>query len=290
MKAVKRSRKPAPEDFVSTREVVLEGRRFSIPIIAGRGGENLEPGEPELAEMLRFLLQHRQGSVVDVGANMGQSLLKVMAHDPSRLYVGFEASVFCCLYVDELIKLNQFANATLVPVGLSNEAKVLDLHFSSPTDTQATTVDKFWTGGNVRSQRRRIVVMRGDDVLPLFAGPIGIVKVDVEGAEFDVLSGLQGSIAEHRPWIICEILPFTPDAVDDMPATMAAVDNRRRRHGLLLELLDRWGYRTFRIAAGCRLTPMRHFDMPVYDATHCNYCLLPGEALSSFSHLIDHVP
>jgi hypothetical protein len=56
--------------------------------------------EPEVSAALTRVLS-RPGTFVDVGANLGQTLGKVLAVDPDRSYVGFEPQIGACHYIDK---------------------------------------------------------------------------------------------------------------------------------------------------------------------------------------------
>ncbi|MHA1664401.1 MAG: FkbM family methyltransferase [Candidatus Njordarchaeales archaeon] len=46
-----------------------------------------------------------------------------------------------------------------------------------------------------------------DDVLDkLNIGKVNYIKIDVEGAEFEVLKGLEKTLKKHRPVVIVEVL------------------------------------------------------------------------------------
>ncbi|MDH8249875.1 FkbM family methyltransferase, partial [Klebsiella pneumoniae] len=58
---------------------------------------------------------------------------------------------------------------------------------------------------------------RFDDIrAALQIGKIGLLKIDVEGAELPVLRGMEASIVKDRPWILCEVLhrDFRAEASD----------------------------------------------------------------------------
>ena len=65
----------------------IAGRSFVISIINGR---KTYASEAWMTEVIRRLFELKSGAFIDVGVNLGQTLLKVAAADPSRAYVGFE--------------------------------------------------------------------------------------------------------------------------------------------------------------------------------------------------------
>lgn len=75
--------------------VQLGGRVVKIPIVGGVGLSNTTPTEPGIGKVIGAILRHRAGAFIDVGANIGQTLLKVLSHDWCRDYVGFDVQPFC---------------------------------------------------------------------------------------------------------------------------------------------------------------------------------------------------
>ena len=65
-------------------------RSLKIPILLGRGYQNLQIGEAWLYRAFAKVLAARAGAFVDVGVNLGQTLIKVKLIDPKRQYVGFD--------------------------------------------------------------------------------------------------------------------------------------------------------------------------------------------------------
>ena len=87
-------------------------------------------------------------------------------------------------------------------------------------------------------------------------GPV-LLKIDVEGAELEVIRGLQRTLGRDRPSILCEILPT------GLPGTTesARFDLRRRRQDeLLAVLLKDLHYRMQRIAPDGTLVPLETIE------------------------------
>src|SRR5262245_40272959 len=88
-----------------TRTVKLNGRSIRIPAI---NGMECDITEPWMLEILDGLLARTKGAFIDVGVNVGQTLVKVKSISIDRSYIGFEPNPACLYYVGELIKQNQF--------------------------------------------------------------------------------------------------------------------------------------------------------------------------------------
>jgi tRNA G46 methylase TrmB len=113
-----------------SRKIHINGVEISIPSIRGIA---TDASEPWMVELLGKLLREQRGAFIDVGVNVGQTLVKVKALDQDREYIGFEPNPVCVFYVQELIKANKFKNCTLFPVGLFTEDRILSLDFFQMT-------------------------------------------------------------------------------------------------------------------------------------------------------------
>lgn len=103
-------------NFDITRRV--NGRKIVVPFVNGiKVGVS---SEPWLSGALIKLLPLRKGLFVDVGANLGQTLIKLKSIKPARGYVGFEPNPACVFYLRELIRRHAFENSEIIPAGLSD--------------------------------------------------------------------------------------------------------------------------------------------------------------------------
>jgi FkbM family methyltransferase len=241
-------------------------RRFAVPIVFGCGVADGATRETWLNDILRRCFERRAGAFVDVGANLGQTLLKVRALDPDRPYYGFEPHPFCCHYLRELVARNALRACAIVPVALADRVTVTPLLSTGATDTWATIVDGFRPSARY-SRADPVPVFDGDSVLrQLAAPPVACIKIDAEGAELDVLRGLQQTIARDRPYILCEILPV------HNPATPQGA-LRLSRQDQLFEFITSHGYRLYRVSTN-RPTPITAIGIHD-DVSMSNYVLVP---------------
>src|SRR6266581_4231525 len=189
-----------------------QGERIRIPIIYGNGFQNVEIGELSLLQAFSKILGAKPGPFVDVGVNLGQTLIKVKLVDRVRAYIGFEPNPHCCHYAARLIELNQFASCSLVPVGLSDRDAIVSLLAKNDAvDPSASVVDGFRPPERYR-RAQPVAVFRGDPLLQSLS-ELSVLKIDVEGGELEVVGGLQETIARLRPYVFCEILPvFDPES------------------------------------------------------------------------------
>lgn len=156
--------------------------------------------EVQTARVLRALL--RPGDTfVDGGANLGVfTLLGAARVSPGGRVYAFEPHPEFLQRLHEHVSLNDASNVTVVPKGCWDSAGTATLHYyrygeggkEGPGGLQPSAAIEF------HSETARI-----DDIVP---GPVKVVKLDVEGAEFAALRGMERLIrSESPPNLIVEL-------------------------------------------------------------------------------------
>lgn len=194
-------------NFVVTKK--FHERPVRIPIIKGFGLGNLSMSEIWMLELLEHLLELKKGIFIDVGVNVGQTLVKLKCVDPEVRYIGFEPNPTCVFYVNELIKENRFLNCTLLPIALFTATDLLELESfcEDQVDASASLIKNLRPTQTI-CRRQYIPAFTFEHIAQTIGMlDIGIIKIDVEGAELEVTKSLQTAISSHRPLIMMEILP-----------------------------------------------------------------------------------
>ncbi|MEE9168062.1 MAG: FkbM family methyltransferase [Candidatus Neomarinimicrobiota bacterium] len=159
--------------------------------------------------VLENLLAKKGGTFVDIGVNIGQTLIKAECVQPNLDYIGFEPNPICVFYSMELAKKNNFKNCNIVSVGVSNHDQVVELKFfqANVVDTCATIVENLRPNMEI-TQRHLVPVFSLESLRGLIkTDQISVIKIDVEGAELEIIESLRTIILESRPTILIEILP-----------------------------------------------------------------------------------
>lgn len=189
-------------------KAVYQGKRIIIPIVNGLGKENLVLSEQWMTAVIQYLISLKRGIFIDVGVNVGQTMLKLRSIDQKIKYVGFEPNPACVYYVHELIKANSFQNTVVIPAGIADVDQLLTLNFYSDgdLDSSASIVKDFRPQQIFR--REYVACLQYDSFRELLDSEVvSIVKIDVEGAELEVLKSLTTVLQEKRPFVLIEILP-----------------------------------------------------------------------------------
>lgn len=259
---------------------VLNDRVVRVPVLAGLGMATppIWRQEPWLNAVLARLLDASTGVFVDVGVNLGQSLLKVKTLRPATRYIGFEPNPICVAYVRRLAALNGFDDVLVAPFGLADRAAVVPLFArdDDAADSSATVVPGLYSTQASWGQTP-VALLPGDEALAsLKVDRVGTMKIDVEGSELEVVRGLTATIARDRPPIVCEILPTYSGSGSDGRRAF-----RQPRIDALLDILRTFDYRVFRLTPDNRAIPL-HTIEPHGDNTLTNYAFVPAPLAAAF--------
>jgi FkbM family methyltransferase len=168
----------------------------------------------------------------DVGANIGFFALVGARHvGPSGAVYAFEPVPDNARAIRDSAELNGLANLEVVEKAAGRAAGrdrlllVEDLSWSH-LESQG------WHPRTLDTLEIEIVTI--DDLVA--AGrlrPPDLVKIDVEGAEIDVLEGMHKTIEEHRPAIVCELHDTAAEFVETMEGMGYTTSNLEAKQSLL---------------------------------------------------------
>jgi len=213
-------------------KVRVNNQKINIPIIKGIGLGNLYGTETWMIQLLQNIFKIKNvGAYYDIGVNIGQTLIKLKSVNSEIEYIGFEPNPICVFYTKELIKANGFKKTSLFPVGISNEDNIysLSLFSDDDIDSSASMLENF------RPQQKTF----RKEFIPCFnienifkkykLSKIGILKIDVEGAEKEVLEGFENRILNDRPLIQIEILPVYSEVNTERLERQNSIETLLRR-------------------------------------------------------------
>lgn len=155
----------------------------------GEVGDALEPGT---VSVIRSILQSGD-LAVDVGANVGAMLLPMAERvGPEGMLIACEPSPTCMQALRKTAVLNGLeASLALHQVAVGSTDGVATLHLGSNSSLNSI-IELPGAGGAMA-----VPIKRLDDIVPADLCP-SLVKIDVEGFELEVLSGMRG-IVDRSP-------------------------------------------------------------------------------------------
>lgn len=149
--------------------------------------------ERETQQAFRSLIGHAS-VVLDIGANVGFfTLLAARRTGSQGAVVAFEPLPRNLAFLRRHLALNGVANVEVLPIALSSHSGTArfgsaanpamgGLSLAGDLEVQTDTLDELVASGGV--------------------SPPDFLKIDVEGAEYDVLTGASAVLTRHRPLIL----------------------------------------------------------------------------------------
>ena len=159
--------------------------------------------EPEIIDRL-LQLARPDTTVFDVGANLGLMAIPVLNACASCRVVSFEPSPNSLSFLRQTMSGAAFGDRwVLIDKALSDRSGELDFTVGSPEDA---LFEGFRSGDHIAAARTiPVKVSTLDDEWRALGRPrVSAVKIDVEGAEQQVLDGGRALLAEQRPSVLLE--------------------------------------------------------------------------------------
>ncbi|MFK7846030.1 MAG: FkbM family methyltransferase [Rhodothermales bacterium] len=161
-------------------------------------------------------LAKRAGVFLDVGSNIGYYSLLAAAVNPELKITSFEPAPAVFKYLQINRNLNQFSHITVEQLALSDEEGELTFFISkNPKYLDIAEHHLTSTGSFDKAQADRTTVLESVKVGTITmdqyvarhdVSTIDLIKLDTEATEHLVLAGAQHVLADHKPFIFCEVL------------------------------------------------------------------------------------
>lgn len=190
---------------LSRTRVVAEGRGAGLKLSARRADWNFARGTYEIPVQEALVSNLRQGDVFyDIGANIG------FFSNLAARQVGKSGRV----YAFEPVPSNATAIARSARLNDMNTIEVIAEAVGATTGRAELVLARHIGGAALASAdeppdpagRLEVTVTTLDDaIMQRSMRPPSLVKIDVEGAEIDVLRGMMETLRTHRPTVIYEV-------------------------------------------------------------------------------------
>jgi FkbM family methyltransferase len=204
--------------------------------------ERLRPSSPEERFLLELPLEGR--TVYDVGAWEGTTALALARRvGPSGSVLAFEPNPAAAAKLRTNLALNGVTNVSLLDVAVGDSTREVDLSFQRNATGRAHILSEPRPKSrvHVRVPMATLDELREQRGLP----PPDLIKIDVEGAETEVLRGARRTIVAHRPDLLLELHGRT-------------TAEKRKKRETVLEELRALGYQGRHVETGAPLanTPL----------------------------------
>lgn len=223
--------------------VEREGFRFQVQPATPVGWNVLMFGsyEPELRAVFRTAIPSG-GVAIDVGANVGwHSLLMARLAGPKGRLLAVEPNPSVRAKLVANLEANRLENVTVIPFAISAVEGVS--RFLGPAAIDGGSGSGHLLPRDAPSAETSfdVEIRRLDAVLAdTEVSRLDLLKIDVEGFEWPVLQGAEGSIRRFRPQVVFE---YNEEYVSRSGATPASFEDFFHRHRYRLAVMGRRGTR-----------------------------------------------
>ncbi|MDD2720516.1 MAG: FkbM family methyltransferase [Gallionella sp.] len=204
-----------------------------------------EADEGVLKRIKRHLPE--DGTFIDIGANIGSFTLVAAHIAPHGQVHSFEPSDHHFCRLSHNVALNSFNNVTLNKLGLNDQPGSATLFLPSVcgemNNSGAASLYAAASAPGAQVTEEVALVTLDDYVQEKNIQQIDLIKIDIEGAEFNALKGAAATLARFRPIVLMEM----------------DKDSMQRAACKPEDILDFWrglGYTVGRIANSGEITPI----------------------------------
>lgn len=156
-------------------------------------------------ESTAYLKMH-SGDVIDIGANIGTYCIELATRFPDRNFYAFEPIAVTYDELQDNIALNRYTNIKTHCLAIGNNKGVIEAEFPNPNYelghiTLKNEINKLRLGYYPEYPTAIYNITTLDSFQ---FDNISLLKIDVEGMEYEVLEGAVDTITRCRPMIIFE--------------------------------------------------------------------------------------
>lgn len=197
--------------------ISINRKRIKIPFIYGIGVHNLFLEYDWLNSLIKEFSKQKDCAFIDIGANIGQTVIKLKTLCPEIRYIGFEPNTSCYFYLQQLLKSNSFQDCIIYNCALFNNVSIQKLEKTSIDDPRASIIASSRPG--VFLNNENVIAIDYDSYFADVS--VSFVKIDVEFSELEVIKGMMKSIIRYHPVIVCEVLDSHNDSTFEFTQSRA---------------------------------------------------------------------
>jgi len=221
--------------FLRNFLVKAEGLYFVVPDYFSLKIIFLEYSEPYIYSFFKRTL--RKGYYfLDIGAHVGSYALRAAKLvGPNGVVVAIEPHPQNAFLLKINAKLNNFNNIKIVQAAAWSKRDKLPLYLGLESGWHSLKSEKY------RSNFLEVLCLPVDEIVKeLGLSRIDLVKIDVEGAEIEVLDGLKNTLVKLKPSVIIEVHSYS-----NLRKILEMVEDLRKLGIVMLKLDERHYLLTF---------------------------------------------
>ena len=151
-----------------------------------------------LTQKVMSSILKEDSNCIDIGCHKGEILSDILKLSPKGTHFAFEPVPFYY----KLLKA-QFDSVSVFPFALSNENKLTKFHFVKNAPAYSGINKREYAIKKPQIEEIEVEMKKLDEVIPEKT-KIDFIKIDVEGAELNVLKGGVALLKKSKPYVIFE--------------------------------------------------------------------------------------
>ncbi len=155
--------------------------------------------EPQVTKFIKSIIAPDSVSI-DAGANIG---LHAIEMSKGKKVYTFEPNPLICKRLKENLALSKITNVEVMEIGLSNTTGALDFHIPLKENPNQGLGSLYESHVGASSEKIQVKIDTIDNLFPNLE-KLNLIKIDVEGHDFNVILGASKTIERLRPVVIFE--------------------------------------------------------------------------------------
>lgn len=150
--------------------------------------------------IMKKVLNHDSGCI-DIGCHKGEVMDEMIRYAPQGIHCGFEPIPEYYEYLVKKYSGND--RIRIIPKALSNENGTTEFNWVKNAPAFSGIRERSYLVKKPDIEKITVELARLDDLLPELT-PVRLIKIDVEGAEMNVLNGAVALIKRDQPYVVFE--------------------------------------------------------------------------------------
>jgi FkbM family methyltransferase len=138
---------------------------------------------------------------IDVGCHKGEVMDEILKISPKGKHIGFEPIPEYFEFLQRKYRTN--SRVSIFKKALSNSNGETEFNWVKNAPAYSGIKERSYAIKNPQIEKIRVELVKLDDYITEFPS-VGLIKIDVEGAELMVLQGARNFIQRHKPVVIFE--------------------------------------------------------------------------------------
>jgi len=152
----------------------------------------------ETIDVIKKVL-NKNSNAIDIGAHKGEILKAILKQAPGGKHTGFEPIP----YLFQQLQKKYGSKAALYNMALANEAGEAEFTIFKNRPAVSGLKERGFENAQYEKEKIKVKVERLDDIIPQDQ-PVELIKIDVEGAELEVLKGAKRILRSYKPVVLFE--------------------------------------------------------------------------------------